>query len=99
MGLKRLNTSFGKGLSAKYPHSLLIIYISKTESYEVKPNEPTHGYSGPLKVSYGGVYTNVGKTFLEMAAKYDKTRLHADDPNGLFSCNTYSVSPKISRIY
>ncbi|KAH7926098.1 alcohol oxidase [Leucogyrophana mollusca] len=63
--------------------------FATTECYQVKPNEPTHGYSGPLKVSWGGIYTNVGKQFLEVASQFDKERGFADDPNGLYSCNTY----------
>ena len=43
-----------------------------------------HGYSGPLKVSYAGVFTNIGKNFLEVGEKYDSTRSSTDDPNGLF---------------
>jgi alcohol oxidase len=64
---------------------------SKTEEYQCKANEPTHGYGGPLKVSYGGIYTNVGKQFLEVAANYDKSRSYSDDANDLYSCNVYAV--------
>jgi hypothetical protein len=59
----------------------------------VKPNEPTHGYSGPLKVSYGGTYTNVGEQFLDVAQKYDLERGPTDDCNGLYTCDSYAVSP------
>lgn len=53
-----------------------------------------HGYSGPLKVSYGGAFTNVGKDFLEVGAKYDSSRGSTEDPNGLFEpyVNKYGVS-------
>jgi alcohol oxidase len=57
----------------------------------VKPGEKTHGYSGPLKVSMGGAFTNVGKDFLDVAAKYDKERGYVDDVNGLSKCNAYGV--------
>ncbi|EGN91908.1 hypothetical protein SERLA73DRAFT_117989 [Serpula lacrymans var. lacrymans S7.3] len=67
----------------------LIPLLKKTETYEVKTNEPTHGYSGPLKVSYGGAYTNVGKQFLDVASEFDKERGFTEDINGLFSCNAY----------
>jgi hypothetical protein len=43
-------------------------------------------------VSYGGAYTNVGKQFLDVAAKYDTERGQTDDVNNLFSCNAYGVS-------
>ncbi|KAJ7126761.1 GMC oxidoreductase-domain-containing protein [Mycena epipterygia] len=67
----------------------LIPLLKKTETYQVKPGEPTHGYSGPLKVSYGGAYTNVGRQFLDVAHQYDTARGTTEDPNGLFSCNQY----------
>jgi hypothetical protein len=61
----------------------------------VKQNEPTHGYSGPLKVSYGGAYTNVGQQFLDIAREYDSERGQTDDGNDLYNCNTYNVSSVI----
>ncbi|KAJ7357002.1 GMC oxidoreductase-domain-containing protein [Mycena albidolilacea] len=67
----------------------LIPLLEKTETYQVKSMQPTHGYSGPLKVSYGGVFTNIGQQFLDVAASYDKERGTTEDPNGLFSCNKY----------
>ncbi|KAJ7745758.1 GMC oxidoreductase-domain-containing protein [Mycena metata] len=67
----------------------LIPLLRKTETYQGKPDAPTHGYSGPLKVSFGGAFTNVGKAFLDVAQKYDPARGMTDDINGLFSCNQY----------
>jgi alcohol oxidase len=64
----------------------------QTETYQVKENEPTHGYSGPLKVSYGGQFTEVGVQALDVAAKYDPGRKIADDSNDLSTCDVYSVS-------
>ncbi|KAJ7275401.1 GMC oxidoreductase-domain-containing protein [Mycena haematopus] len=69
----------------------LIPLLQKTETYQVKAGEPTHGYSGPLKVSYGGAFTNVGQQFLDVAARYDTGRGATDDPNGLFTCNEYGL--------
>ena len=66
----------------------------QTETYEVAPGQDSnHGYSGPLKVSYAGVFTNIGKDFLEVGAKYDPTRSSTDDPNGIFEpyVNKYGV--------
>ena len=54
--------------------------------------DDVHGYSGPLKVSYGGYFTNIGKYFLDVAAKYDTKRSVTDDANNLFECDQYSVS-------
>ncbi|KAH9920874.1 alcohol oxidase-like protein [Epithele typhae] len=52
----------------------LLPFLRKCESYELEAGKETHGYSGPLKVSSGGFYTEVGKEFLDVAAEYDKTR-------------------------
>ncbi|KAF8840047.1 alcohol oxidase [Paxillus ammoniavirescens] len=68
----------------------LIPLLQKTETYQVKENEPTHGYSGPLKVSYGGQFTEVGVQALGVAAKYDPGRKIADDSNDLSTCDVYS---------
>ncbi|KAF8441404.1 hypothetical protein L210DRAFT_3760007 [Boletus edulis BED1] len=68
----------------------LLPLLRKTETYEVKEHEPTHGYSGPLKVSYGGCFTNIGIQAFDVAAKYDPGRKMADDSNDLSTCNTYS---------
>ena len=66
------------------------------ETYQEEPNQPTHGYDGPLKVSYGGMYTNVGKQFLDTALAYDKERGPIDDVNGLYKCDGYGVSSPIA---
>ncbi|KAF7353998.1 GMC oxidoreductase [Mycena venus] len=67
----------------------LIPLLKKTETYQVKPGEPTHGYSGPLRVSYGGGFPNVSQQFLDVASRYDPARGVTADLNGLFSCNQY----------
>lgn len=54
-----------------------------------------HGYSGPLKVSYGGASSNVGKQFLEAAALYDKDRVSTGDPSDPRSCDVYGVGSLI----
>ncbi|KAF8655059.1 hypothetical protein AX16_003260 [Volvariella volvacea WC 439] len=79
-------TEFGnEGWHSKH----LVPLLQKTETYQIAPNQPTHGYNGPLKVSYGGAYTNVGSQFLDTALKYDKERGPIDDINGLYKCNGY----------
>lgn len=50
-----------------------------------------HGYTGPLKVSYGGWFSNVGKDYLEVGPKYEKREV-GDDGNGPFELNKYAVS-------
>ncbi|KAI8986150.1 alcohol oxidase-like protein [Trametes punicea] len=69
----------------------LLPLLRKCETYQIQPDKPTHGYSGPLKVSYGGFYPEVGQEFLNVAAQYDKTRGFTEDVNGLFECNRYGV--------
>ena len=68
----------------------------QSETYQAEGSPETHGYSGPLKVSYGGLFTNVGQQFLEVAARYDTERTLMDDPNGLFKCNAYGVSQSVA---
>ncbi|KAH7915215.1 GMC oxidoreductase-domain-containing protein [Hygrophoropsis aurantiaca] len=68
----------------------LLPLLKKTETYQIKDGAPTHGYSGPLKVSYGGVFTDVGRQALDVAAKYDPERSIAEDSNDLMTCNAYS---------
>ncbi|THH13767.1 hypothetical protein EW146_g6490 [Bondarzewia mesenterica] len=72
----------------------LISLFKKTETYQVRPGAPNHGYSGPLKVSYGGTYTNVGEQFLEVVGQVDKERTIGDglDANDFNSVNVYNVS-------
>ncbi|PCH43098.1 GMC oxidoreductase [Wolfiporia cocos MD-104 SS10] len=67
----------------------LIPFLKMTETYQVQENCATHGYSGPLGISYGGLFTNVGKQFLEVAAQYDTARTTTDDINGMYECNAY----------
>jgi alcohol oxidase len=81
--------------NAGWSHKDLLPLLRKTETYQVGDGKPAHGYSGPLKVSHGGAYTNVGREFLEVAAAYDKERGSTDDINSTFgptSINKYGVS-------
>ncbi|KZT68093.1 GMC oxidoreductase [Daedalea quercina L-15889] len=67
----------------------LIPLLKKMETYQVAPGKPTHGYDGPLKISHGGVFTNLGKQFLEVAGQYDKSRGTTDDPSDMIGINAY----------
>ncbi len=55
----------------------------QAEMYQIAPDQPTHGYDGPLKASYGGARTNVGEDYLATVVQYDKTRTVVDDANGM----------------
>lgn len=64
------------------------------ETYEVDPSAPTHGSSGPLKVSYGGFFSETGKQLLDIGPKYDKRRASGKDANAFdaSSVNIFTVS-------
>ncbi|EIN11096.1 hypothetical protein PUNSTDRAFT_142940 [Punctularia strigosozonata HHB-11173 SS5] len=66
-----------------------ICFPLQTETYQVAEGRPTHGYEGPLKVSYGGLFTNVGTQFLDVASAYDPERYSLEDPNSLHAINGY----------
>lgn len=68
----------------------LIPLIQKAENYQVAPAKERHGYDGPLNVSYGGIFTNIGKEFLETAVTVDKDRELGDDTNDSYKNNVYS---------
>jgi hypothetical protein len=69
------------------------------ESYAIANDLPTHGYDGPLGVSFGGGISNIGYKFLEMAKGYDKEREASEsiDANELSanSINKYTVNAPI----
>ncbi|KAG1835725.1 GMC oxidoreductase-domain-containing protein [Suillus variegatus] len=68
----------------------LIPLMKKLETYEVQPDRPTHGYSGPIKVSSGGYKLGASEEFIHVGTTYHK-RQHAEDTNDLETCNTYSM--------
>ena len=73
----------------------LIPLMKKTKTYQAGDGKYTHGYSGPLKVSRSGTFTNVGKHFLDVASKWDMECGSTDDINGIVaetSINKYGVS-------
>ncbi|KAI8986144.1 alcohol oxidase-like protein [Trametes punicea] len=72
----------------------LLPLLRKFEMYQIQPDKPTHGDSGPLKVSYGGITLEVGNQFLDVATQYDRTRGFTEDVNGLYECNKYGRWPK-----
>lgn len=56
---------------------------AQAEAYGITPDQPTHGYTGPLKVSYGSARTKIGEDYLATIVQYDKTREVVDDANGM----------------
>ncbi|KAG1850807.1 GMC oxidoreductase-domain-containing protein [Suillus subalutaceus] len=69
----------------------LIPLMKKLETYEVQPGCPTHGYTGPVKVSPGGHKLGICEEFIRVGTTYHK-RPYSDDTNDLETCNTYSRS-------
>ncbi|KAI0829921.1 alcohol oxidase-like protein [Trametes gibbosa] len=69
----------------------LLPLITKIENYQLSPGikKPTHGYSGPLKVSYGGYSTSIGEDYLATVAKYDKARVVMNDANTMIDDNNH----------
>ncbi|KAI0091334.1 alcohol oxidase-like protein [Irpex rosettiformis] len=67
----------------------IIPLLKKTETYQIAPGKESHGYSGPLKVSYGGAFTSVGREYLEVAKKYDPSRGFTEDLGGLGEVNSF----------
>ncbi|KAL4253793.1 GMC oxidoreductase family protein [Abortiporus biennis] len=63
----------------------LVPLLKKAETYQIQDDLATHGYSGPLQVSYGGFYSNIAQDFLQVAKSYDTARGHTDDPNAIYS--------------
>ncbi|KAI0685099.1 hypothetical protein BC835DRAFT_1291050 [Cytidiella melzeri] len=62
----------------------LVPLLKKTENYQVADGkDDVHGYGGPINVSYGGIMTNVGQDFLDVAKEFDRTRIITDDPNAV----------------
>ncbi|KAI0044618.1 GMC oxidoreductase [Auriscalpium vulgare] len=74
----------------------LLPLLEKSETYQAQPGARTHGSGGPLKVSYGGHFTNVGKDLLDVARAYDTLRSSKEDadPNDLETVNVYARWPK-----
>ncbi|KAL1726098.1 alcohol oxidase-like protein [Schizophyllum commune] len=73
----------------------LLPLLKKSETYqEDSPRPDTHGYDGPLKVSYGGHFLSFAREFLDVAAEYDKERKITADMNTLYECDAYACWPK-----
>jgi alcohol oxidase len=67
-----------------------ILHLAQLETYEVQPGGPTHGDSGPIRVSYGSCQTGVWEEFIHVGTTYHK-RPYADDTDDLETCDAYSV--------
>ncbi|KAJ7772260.1 GMC oxidoreductase-domain-containing protein [Mycena metata] len=73
------------------------LILLKAETYEAAPNKPTHGYDGPLKISFGGhKLLEVSKQFLDVGVQMEKSRLVSDEINDFTanSLNRFANVPK-----
>ena len=73
--------------------------IIQAETYQIAPDKESHGYNGPLKVSYGGFVNPAGQELLDIAPQYDSTRGTTEDTNNFVECNKYAVSTFVLRYY
>ncbi|KIJ11507.1 alcohol oxidase, partial [Paxillus involutus ATCC 200175] len=68
----------------------LLPLMKKIETYTIKADQPTHGYSGPIQISASVMDLGVGKQFLDVAKEYDPSRPQVDDNNDLVTADAYS---------
>ncbi|KDR69700.1 hypothetical protein GALMADRAFT_282594 [Galerina marginata CBS 339.88] len=54
--------------------SELIALLKKAETFQPNPNHPSHGSSGPIKVSYASSGTDIGTEFIKVGAAADTER-------------------------
>ncbi|KAF5368003.1 hypothetical protein D9758_004392 [Tetrapyrgos nigripes] len=66
----------------------LIPLSNKAENYQVSDSN-RHGHDGPIKVSLGGLPTNISADYLKVAAAYDKDRTLFEDVNDFGEVNGY----------
>ncbi|PPR03907.1 hypothetical protein CVT24_008099 [Panaeolus cyanescens] len=67
----------------------LIALAKKAETYQEEDSTGTHGFDGPIKVSFAPDLTQIGDAFLDAVQEYDKDRGITDDINAFYNCNKY----------
>ncbi|KAL4080219.1 GMC oxidoreductase-domain-containing protein [Scleroderma yunnanense] len=81
----------------------LLPLMKKAETFTVAPDLPTHGYSGPTKISTGGCNRFAfAQQFLDVAKEYDPKTPQVLDNNDLSTSHAYSpwykyIDPKTGR--
>ncbi|KAF8955191.1 GMC oxidoreductase-domain-containing protein [Flammula alnicola] len=78
----------------------IISLLRKAETYQVNPDLPTHGYSGPLKVSLGGHYDLSAQQFVEFGPKVEKDRSYSKEYNSMHadSLNVFALISISQRV-
>ncbi|KAJ7733038.1 GMC oxidoreductase-domain-containing protein [Mycena metata] len=72
----------------------LIPLAKEVETYQAGVVDSMHGSCGPIKVSYGGYETKVGRDFLVAAAGFPRGRHFTEDLNDFVTCDVYGRLPK-----
>lgn len=69
------------------------LVLFQVETFQTNPGAERHGTSGPINVSRGGIYSNAGKQFLDVAKQMDPGRVLDEDAdtNNLETVNVYCV--------
>lgn len=80
----------------------LLPLMKKAETFTVAPDLPTHGYSGPTKISRGGHIFPVAQQFFDVMKEYDPSTPQVVDNNDLSTSHAYSIwnkyiDPKTGR--
>ncbi|KAK7052474.1 GMC oxidoreductase [Favolaschia claudopus] len=81
-----------KGWGSKH----IIPLLQKAETYDIDPTKVNHGDSGPLHVTYGGDFFDIGKQYIEVGSKFEKDRPQSDEGSGFTadSINKFFQMPK-----
>ena len=104
MGREGYDSTSGKG-TPTWSTLLSTADVFQAETYEIEIGKATHGSSGPLKVSHGGISLPIGKEFIDIGSKLEKDRPVSDEGNGFVkeSINVFYVSflysGKLSFVY
>ncbi|KAJ7722633.1 GMC oxidoreductase-domain-containing protein [Mycena metata] len=69
----------------------LIPLAKEVETYQAGVVDSMHGSCGPIKVSYGGYETKVGRDFLVAAAGFPRGRHFTEDLNDFVTCDVYGT--------
>lgn len=80
----------------------LLPLMKKAETFTVAPDLPTHGYSGPTKISMGSHIFPVAQQFFNVMKEYDPSTPQVLDNNDLSTSHAYSIwnkyiDPKTGR--
>ena len=82
--------SFGKLIG-------ILMTPPKAETYQPNPNHPSHGSTGPLKISFASGHSNVGDEMVAVATAIEKDHHTTNDHNDftLESINAWGVSQSV----